>query len=89
MDPDRVAARWSAILDVPVEQRDGVLTIALANADLRFVAPTDGRGEGLSGIDLRVVGGGRLRTAATERGCLVADGERPEHVLLGGVRMYV
>ena len=54
VDPERVAARWSSILDRTVELRDREIVITLANADVRFVAATDGRGEGLSGIGLRV-----------------------------------
>jgi hypothetical protein len=85
-DPDRVAARWSEIVEIPTESRDGVPTLPLQNAGLRFVPVADGRGEGLGGIDLAVVDGERLRAAATARNLLAADGT---HVLLGGVRMYL
>lgn len=53
-DPQRLATRWSEILQLPVDNTDGVLTIALDNATLRFVEATDGRGEGLGGIDVSV-----------------------------------
>ena len=51
-DPEKLAARWSEILDVPVTRAGGVPTLALANATLRFVPEADGRGEGLGGIDV-------------------------------------
>lgn len=51
-DPAALAERWSAILERPVRLVEGVPTIALDNADLRFVEAVDGRGEGLGGIDL-------------------------------------
>ncbi|MCE2474600.1 MAG: VOC family protein [Alphaproteobacteria bacterium] len=53
-DPDTLAERWSAIAEVPlVRSEAGVATLPLANADLRFVAASDGRGEGLAGVELR------------------------------------
>src|SRR5215210_307458 len=51
-DPARLAARWSDILDVPVVESGGHPEITLDNATLRFVEATDGRGEGLGGLDL-------------------------------------
>ena len=51
-DPARLAARWSDILELPVTDSDGRTEIVLDNATLRFVEATDGRGEGLGGIDL-------------------------------------
>lgn len=86
VDPERVAARWSEILERPTESGDGMLTLAFDNATIRFAPVTDGRGEGLGGIDLQVVDAERLRAAASDRGVLAEDGD---HVLLGGVRMYL
>lgn len=85
-DPDKVAARWSEIVEIPTETSAGVRTLALQNATLRFVPIEDGRGEGLGGLDLRAVDADRLRDAARDRGALSADGD---HALLGGVRMYL
>jgi hypothetical protein len=48
-DPDRLAARWSQVLGLPVANGE----IALDRGRLRFVKARDGRGEGLGGIDLR------------------------------------
>ncbi len=49
-DPTALAGRWSAILRRPV--RDNA--IALDRGTIRFVSATDGRGEGLAGIDVRI-----------------------------------
>lgn len=84
-DPGAVAARWAAILDLVVEDRDGVATLALENASLRFVEIADGRGEGLGGIDLRVVDMDRLCAAADQRRVRPGD----DHVLIGGLRIYL
>lgn len=86
-DPAAVAARWSAIVELPVEDRDGIATIALENASLRFVAVADDRGEGLGGIDLRVIDPDRLHAAAQQRD-LVVDGLGGEHIVIGGLRLY-
>ena len=52
-DPDGLAARWSEIAQIPlIRDAAGVATLPLANADLRFVVASDGRGEGLAGLDL-------------------------------------
>jgi hypothetical protein len=51
-DPERLARRWSEVIERPVERRDGQRVIALDDATLRFVEATDGRGEGLGGLDL-------------------------------------
>lgn len=85
-DPGKVAARWSEIVEIDLCRRDGVPTLPLDGATIRFVPVTDGRGEGLGGIDLQVVDGDRLCAAACEHGILSADAT---HVLLGGVRMYL
>lgn len=51
-DPDRLARRWSEVMERPVQMRDGQRVIALDDATLRFTEATDGRGEGLGGLDL-------------------------------------
>ena len=72
-DPERLAARWSEVIDRPLERAGEELWIRLDSGTLRFVAETDGRGEGVSGIDLRVVDPQRLLDAARGRG-LPVDG---------------
>jgi hypothetical protein len=81
-DPAALSERWGAILDRPVKPADGVATIELDNASLRFVEATDGRGEGLGGIEVSVVDVNAAVAAATARG-LVRNGD----VSIGGVRI--
>ena len=82
-DPERLAARWSEIAEIPLA-RDaaGRPVLPLANAALRFVQATDGRPEGLGGVDLAVVDRARLLAAAAARGCRVSD----DVVTICGVR---
>jgi hypothetical protein len=51
-DPERLAHRWSEMIERPVCMQDGQRVIVLDDATLRFVEATDGRGEGLAGLDL-------------------------------------
>ncbi len=82
-DPDRLAHRWSEIVEIPVHRGDaGDPTIALENASLRFVEALDGRGEGLGGVDVAVVDRTRLFGAAEERGLCIED----DRVLICGLR---
>jgi hypothetical protein len=55
-DPAALAGRWSAILRRAVREAGGVPVIDLDLGSLRFVAATDGRGEGLGGIDIALPG---------------------------------
>ena len=52
-DPERLAGRWSQVTELPLDRDDhGHPVIALDDARLRFVKASDGRGEGLAGLDL-------------------------------------
>jgi hypothetical protein len=51
-DPERLARRWSEVIERPVSIQDGQRVIELDDAILRFTEATDGRGEGLAGLDL-------------------------------------
>jgi len=83
-DPGRVAARWSEIAEIPAEQdAPGNPVIRLKDATLRFVEATDGRGEGLGGIDVRVADRESLLKAAKARGAYRSDGQ----VYLCGMRV--
>lgn len=82
-DPAATAARWSVILDRPVRTpHDGTHIIALDGSTLRFVAATNGRGEGLGGIDLRATDKAAVLAAARARD-LPMDGDT---VTLAGLR---
>jgi hypothetical protein len=83
-DPSGLAQRWSDILDVPVGvDGEGRTALALDNATLRFVPDTDGRGEGLGGVDVVTVDRDRATAAARARNLSVDD----DVVLVGGVRV--
>ncbi|WP_375174994.1 VOC family protein [Pseudooceanicola sp.] len=72
-DPAALAAHWSAVSGLPVETRDGIPHIALANAALRFVEATDGRGPGLGALDIRTSDAARIKAAAEARGLPATD----------------
>jgi Glyoxalase-like domain len=82
-DPADLAARWGQIVELPVETNaGGNPNLRLDNAGIRFVKDTDGRGEGLGGIDLVVANRPRLLAAAERRGHRISD----EVVNICGVR---
>ncbi len=83
-DPEAVAARWSSIVDVAVSRDDaGNPCLALDNATLRFVPCTDGRPEGLAGLDLEASDLQAVLAAAKARGCATGDAE----IMLCGMRL--
>ncbi len=75
-DPAAVAARWSDIAEIPLTTGPaGAPTLALENATVRFVPNTDGRPEGLGGIDLKVADRARLLASAKARGAYRSDNQ--------------
>ncbi|CAN5804306.1 hypothetical protein BH11PSE8_BH11PSE8_10670 [soil metagenome] len=87
-EPAAMAARWGQILQRPVHNASasGGASLPVDNATLRFVPATDGRGDGLGGIDLRVVDVGAVIAAAKARGCTVDETLEAPIVVIGGVR---
>ena len=79
MSPMPLAA---IIVEIDRADVDGTPTIPLENATLRFVPITDGRPEGLSGIDLACSDPDTVRANAEKAGVPVAD----DHVHLVGMR---
>jgi hypothetical protein len=74
-DPAKLAARWSEITEEPLERGNGgSIELAIDNATIRFVTATDGRPEGLGGIDLRATNAEEVYRRAKERGLLREDG---------------
>jgi hypothetical protein len=73
-NPGRLAGRWSEILRRPVRDVSGVPTIDLDLGALRFVPATDGRGEGLGGIDVKIPRHERARFAARQKEVAEEDG---------------
>lgn len=84
-DPEALAARWSRILERPVSRRGSsqVPEILLDLGVLRFVAATDGRGEGLGGIDVVVTDLEQVLAKAAALGLPTAD----KTVMLCGTRI--
>ena len=82
-DPEALAKRWSAIAGVPL-QTDAAdsLEMRLTNASIRFVEETDGRGEGLGGMDIEAADPQKLLQAAGDRGMKISDTQ----VMICGVR---
>ena len=78
-DPDAVAARWSAIGEIPL--RGNVLP--LQNAELRFVPCADGRPEGLSELDIRTDHPDEVLEAGDRRALRTGDAQ----VTIGGMRL--
>jgi hypothetical protein len=82
-DPRGLAERWSSIAELPLRKDSrGRLEMPLENASVRFVEATDGRGEGLGGVDIVVPDRARVLTAAAARGRKVSD----DQVMICGVR---
>ena len=52
-DPEAVAKKWSDIAEIPLVEE---LNLELDNASLRFIPCSDGRPEGLGGLDLSAPG---------------------------------
>lgn len=85
-EPDRLAARWSEIAEIDLTADEtGNPTMALDNATLRFVEATDGRGEGLGGIDVIATDRDAILAGARQRDTYVSDDE----VSVAGLRVYL
>ncbi len=83
-EPEAVAARWSEILQLPVQRGgDGRPWLETKGGGcICFVADSDGRGEGLGGIDLHAVDREAALSAAAACGLAVSG----DTVTIGGVR---
>lgn len=83
-EPQRTAGRWSEIAEIPLT-RDaaGRPILPFENADLRFVEPSDGRPEGLGGLDLRAVDRKRALERAQARGLRAGD----DQIAICGMRL--
>jgi len=67
-DPVATAELWGRLLDRPVKRDGGRLHIPLDMGDIRFVEATDGRGVGISALDVKVKDKAATLTAAKARG---------------------
>jgi len=83
-DPAGVAARWGEILQEPVASDGrGGAAIELQGATVRFVESTDGRPEGLGGLDLETVDAERALSNADRLGVRVGD----DLIMICGLRL--
>ncbi len=73
-DPAIVAARWAEIAEIDLsEDTSGQPTFRFENADIRFVPCTDGRPEGLGGLDVKTTDKAAILAAADARGAMSGD----------------
>jgi catechol 2,3-dioxygenase-like lactoylglutathione lyase family enzyme len=84
-DAERLARRWSEVMQLPLLLDEGGPTIALDDARLRFVTATDGRGEGLVGLDLDCTDHASALARAKTRGLPIQGST----VLACGMRLYL
>jgi catechol 2,3-dioxygenase-like lactoylglutathione lyase family enzyme len=82
-DPDAVSTRWAEVLGRPREKTAGGWRIGVDGGEIRFVTPSDGRGEGLGEFDVAVRDPDAVRARAKARGCVDAKG----NVVLSGARV--
>ena len=74
-DPRALGERWSAMAELELKSHPQGFEMALENATVRFVPATDGRGDGLAGLDLEATEPAAARAAAQARGLLGPDGD--------------
>jgi hypothetical protein len=85
-DPRGLGERWASIAEIALRQDSrGRFEVPLDNASIRFVEATDGRGEGLSGIDIVAVDRKRILDSAQTRGLRTGDNQ----VTICGTRFYL
>ena len=85
-EPEKVAQRWSEIVEIPLTTDiHGNSNLILDNASVRFVEATDGRPEGLGGIDVVAQDKERAISAAKERGLETFN----DTVVVCGLRFYL
>ena len=85
-EPEPLARRWASIAEIDLStDADGNPVMAVDNASVRFVEATDGRGEGLGGIDVVTEDRDAILAGAEARDCLVSEDE----VTVAGMRVYL
>ncbi|MEM7079077.1 MAG: VOC family protein [Pseudomonadota bacterium] len=84
-DPVDLAALWGRVTGLPVSRDGSEMRIELNNVALRFVEAQDGRGPGLSGLDIVVADREHILREAKQRNCYVSD----DQVDICGVHWYL
>ena len=82
-DPHKVAARWAEIAEIALSHEAGHPALPLQNAQVRFVSCSDGRPEGLGGIDVACADKAAVLGAAEACGARTGD----DQVTLCGTRI--
>ncbi len=82
-NPEMVSSCWSDIAQIPLQLIDDAITMQLENANVRFVACSDGRPEGLGGIDINTNDADAILKAAAKHDAV--SGER--QIYLCGLRI--
>lgn len=89
-DPAAVAARWSQLLERPVERNDrDTWTMELDNARARFGPIEDDRGEGLASVRLSCRDPKAILANAERHGAMVGEAHGEPYVGLCGVRFVL
>ena len=84
-DPVALANHWANVTDLSIDANAADPAVKFNNATLRFVTATDGRGPGLSGLDIRVNDRQSILQEAKKRNCYVND----QQVNICGTRWYL
>ncbi|XOV82848.1 MAG: VOC family protein [bacterium] len=84
-DPVALAELWSTVAGCPVRGAGDDLSMMFNNVRVRFVEARDGRGPGLSGLDISVKNRAHILNEARKRNCYVSD----EQVDICGTRWYL
>ena len=82
-DPQAVASRWAEIAQLALSDQEGNPAMQLQNASVRFVPCTDGRPEGLGGIDILTNNRTEILDAAERYRAVRSD----QQIHLCGMRM--
>ncbi len=82
-NPARMAARWAQVIGRSAVLEGSVWRIRLDDGEIRFVADSDGRGEGLAAFDVSVRDSAAVRAVAAARGLVAGD----DSVTLAGTRV--
>jgi len=84
-DPEALATLWAKVAGLPFSREGAAFSLKLNNASIRFVKEEDGRGAGLSGLDIAVENREHVLSVARQQGCYVSD----DQVDICGVHWYL
>lgn len=84
-EPLQLAQRWAEVLQQDVLTEGDVPSLSTADGPVRFVEPSDGRPEGLGGIDVKVRDPGSVLQHADDFGLPVGE----NMVEISGLRFYL